>query len=106
MTQYAIAMAARGVIATTASAWGLARKRRGLSLIGLALLAACSASLPPIDAEKVPPTPPAYKEGSFTVAPPAESQPRGEWWKAFADPLLDDLIARADRGNTSIRIAA
>src|SRR5262249_4056420 len=42
----------------------------------------------------------------WTVATPAASQPRGEWWKAFGDPVLDDLVARADRGNTSIQVAA
>jgi multidrug efflux system outer membrane protein len=80
--------------------------KRGLSLILVALLAACSASLPPIEAERLPPTPLAYKEGSFAVAAPAEALPRGEWWKAFSDPVLDELIERADRANTGIRIAA
>ena len=37
---------------------------------------------------------------------PAEAQPRGEWWKAFNDPVLDELIERADQGNTSVRVAA
>ena len=81
-------------------------RRTGLSLVSLALLAACSASLPPIEQGKLPPTPPAYKEGSFAVAAPAEAQPRGDWWKAFSDPVLDGLIERADRANTSVRIAA
>ena len=31
---------------------------------------------------------------------------RGEWWKAFADPVLDDLVERANRSNTSIQGAA
>jgi len=106
MTYNAMGSAARLVIATTASAWGLSGNKWGPSLFLVALLTACSASLPPVDPEKLPPTPAAYKEGSFTVAAPAEAQPRGEWWKAFSDPLLDELIERADGGNTSIRIAA
>jgi multidrug efflux system outer membrane protein len=42
----------------------------------------------------------------WTVATPAEAQPRGTWWKAFRDPVLDGLVERADAGNTSIQIAA
>src|SRR5205085_2229854 len=92
---------------TTPSAWGLSRNQWGLSPFLVALLTACSASLPPIDAEKLPPTPEVFREGaSFTVAAPAEAQPRGEWWKAFSDPVLDELIERAERGNSSIRVAA
>ena len=49
-------------------------------------------------------------QGSATAAgpraAPAEAQPRGEWWKAFDDPVLDELVARADRNNTSIQVAA
>lgn len=104
-----MAFTAQEVISTTARSWGLRRlKSLPLSLIAVAILAACSTTPPPIEAEKLPPTPVAYKEqaGTFAVAPPAEAQPRGEWWKAFSDPVLDELIARADRGNTTVRIAA
>jgi multidrug efflux system outer membrane protein len=102
-----ITRTASAVIATTAAAWGLARGNNfGLALVTAALLAGCSASLPKIDADKLPPTPQSFREGaSFTMAAPAEAQARGEWWKAFSDPALDGLIERADRGNTSIRIA-
>lgn len=37
---------------------------------------------------------------------PTESQSRGTWWKAFADPLLDQLVDTATRDNTSIQSAA
>jgi hypothetical protein len=30
----------------------------------------------------------------------------GAWWQVFADPSLDDLIRRADRGNFTIGLAA
>lgn len=84
-----------------------AARKWGLSLI-LLLLAACSASLPKIDPAALPTPPAAFKEGDgrWTVAPPAEAEPRGEWWKAFRDPVLDDLIDRANRANDGIRIAA
>lgn len=45
-------------------------------------------------------------EGAWTRAQPAEAQPRGEWWRAFNDPVLDKLIASADARNTSIQVAA
>jgi multidrug efflux system outer membrane protein len=78
-----------------------------LPLLAAATLAAC-ASAPPIDPSTLPVIPAAFKEGDgrWTVAPPAENQPRGTWWKAFSDPVLDDLVERAVRRNTSIQVAA
>ena len=72
-----------------------------------AAVAAC-ASPPPLPDSQWPAWPTNFKEESarFTAAKPAEAQPRGEWWKSFADPVLDELIARADRNNTSIQVAA
>jgi multidrug efflux system outer membrane protein len=81
----------------------------GLSLVFLTvLLAGCATSLPKIEPEKLPQPPAAFKEGDgrWTQAAPAEARPRGEWWKAFADPVLDDLVERANRSNTSIQGAA
>jgi multidrug efflux system outer membrane protein len=69
------------------------------------LLAGCAASLPKIEPEKLAVIPAEFKE-NWTVAAPAEAQPRGEWWKAFSDPVLDELVARADRNNAGIQIAA
>ena len=54
-------------------------------------------------------TPAQFKEndgGKWVTAAPAENQARGEWWKVFGDPALDDLVARADRDSTSIQRAA
>ena len=47
----------------------------------------------------VPPAP-------WTVAPPAEAQPRGEWWLGFQDPALAELVQRAGSANTCIQQAA
>ena len=79
-----------------------------LSVVLVLLLAACATSLPKIEPEKLPQPPAAFKEGDgrWTQAAPAEAQPRGEWWKAFADPVLDELVERANRSNTSIQVAA
>ena len=76
-------------------------------LLAALVLAGC-ASVPDIDPSALPVTPAAFKErdGRWTVAAPAEALPRGEWWRAFADPVLDDLIERAARNNTSIQVAA
>jgi multidrug efflux system outer membrane protein len=87
-----------------------ADKKWGLSafFLGLLILAGCASSPPQIDASKLPPVPPSFKEGDgrWTTAAPAEAQPRGEWWKAFSDPVLDELVERANRNNTSIQVAA
>ena len=74
-------------------------------LLLLLLVAGCSATVPPIDSAKLPQVPPSFRDG-FAVVAPAEAQPRGEWWKAFSDPVLEELVARADRNNTSIQVAA
>ncbi|HSN21276.1 MAG TPA: efflux transporter outer membrane subunit [Usitatibacter sp.] len=78
------------------------------AIFAIALAAAGCATVPPIDPKAIPAAPQSFKEGDgrWTIAPPAESQPRGEGWRAFGDPVLDDLVARADRGNTDVRVAA
>jgi outer membrane protein, multidrug efflux system len=72
------------------------------------LLTGCAMNLPQVDPEALPVTPEAFKEVDerWTVAPPAEAQPRGEWWTVFADPVLDDLVQRANRNNADIKVAA
>ena len=80
-------------------------KKRGLSLI-FALLAGCATSLPEISADKLPEPAPAEFKEKWTLTTPAEAQPRGAWWKAFNDPVLDNLIERANQGNSSVRVAA
>jgi len=82
-------------------------QRHILGCLTLALvLAACAA--PPIDRSALPQAPAEFKEAGtrWQASAPAEAQARGEWWKAFADPILDDLVERAGRANTSIQVAA
>jgi multidrug efflux system outer membrane protein len=57
--------------------------------------------------------PPAYKEslgadaqGSWQPALPAEAAGRGEWWKVFGEPQLDELETQAMAGNTNLAVAA
>ncbi|WP_029000992.1 efflux transporter outer membrane subunit [Azohydromonas australica] len=76
--------------------------------LATALLISGCATPASIDPAAVPETPAAFKEGDgrWTASAPAEAQPRGDWWKAFADPALDRLVERATDGNTSIAVAA
>lgn len=78
-----------------------------LPLIAALVLAGC-ATVPASTVTPLGETPARFKEAGerWTVAQPAESQPRGPWWQTFADPVLDDLVARAGVGNTSIQEAA
>ncbi|HEX5738011.1 MAG TPA: efflux transporter outer membrane subunit [Hydrogenophaga sp.] len=82
---------------------------RLLPLVAALVLAGCATALP-----SLPPavdTPPQFKEQlrqneHWTIAQPAEAQSRGTWWKAFNDPVLDELVERAGAGNTGIQEAA
>jgi multidrug efflux system outer membrane protein len=53
------------------------------------------------DAGEARPTARTWKQ-----AQPAEAQPRGEWWLAFNDPALTELIAEATRANANLAVAA
>jgi len=52
-------------------------------------------------------TPAQYKEGKppqgWLAAQPDDAVERGEWWKVFGDPKLDELEARLDVGNQNIQ---
>ena len=88
---------------------------RGVApLLAALLLTACAAPTfkqPAID------TPAAFKEAGaevktapdgsvWRVARQAEQQPRGEWWLAFQDPRLTELVDEATRNNASLAVAA
>ena len=78
-----------------------------LAAVLASLVIAGCATAPEIDASRLPAAPAQFKEHArWTSAAPAEAQPRGEWWKAFADPVLDDLVERAGRSNASVQVAA
>ena len=77
------------------------------TLLVAALVVAGCATVPEIDAKQIPVAPAQFKEGGhWTVAAAAVAQPRGEWWKAFGDPVLDELMTRAIERNDRIQIAA
>jgi multidrug efflux system outer membrane protein len=87
---------------------------RGIApLMAALLLSACAA---PAFKQPVLDTPAAFKESSvirtapdgsrWTQARHAEQQPRGQWWLAFQDPRLTELVDEASRNNASLAVAA
>lgn len=92
-----------------ASAMPPGRPARLLPLLA-ALLTLAGCSLAPPYQPPVVDSPAAFKEapaeGQWKTAEPAENSPRGEWWKAFADPTLDDLETRAAAANQDLKAAA
>jgi multidrug efflux system outer membrane protein len=78
------------------------------SLMAAAALVSACATAPDIDPKDLPQPPAAFKErsGAWTLAAPAAAMPRGEWWKAFGDPVLDGLEAQATASNNTVRAAA
>jgi len=81
-------------------------------LLAALLLSACAA---PEFKQPQADTPAAFKESQVVLAADgtrwkqaqdAERQPRGEWWLAFGDPALNELIAEATRNNANLAVAA
>jgi multidrug efflux system outer membrane protein len=81
-------------------------------LLAALLLTACAA---PEFKQPQTDTPSAFKESQVVTAEDgtrwkqaqdAERQPRGEWWLAFGDPALNELIAEATRNNANLAVAA
>jgi multidrug efflux system outer membrane protein len=99
----------RTTAAVAAGSTSWRRPARLFPLLGTLLtLAGCSLA-PPYQPPVVD-TPAAFKEaapaGLWKTAEPADNNPRGEWWKAFADPVLDDLEARAAAANQDLKAGA
>ncbi|SFU52200.1 efflux transporter outer membrane subunit [Pseudoduganella namucuonensis] len=82
-------------------------------LVAALLLTACAA---PAFKQPEIAVPAAFKENQAVVtaadgtrwkqAQPAEQQPRGEWWLAFNDPALNQLVADATKANANLAVAA
>ena len=58
----------------------------------------------PAPISRLPATPERFIESVPAQASPAQAV--AAWWTVFNDPVLDDLVARANRNNTSIEQAA
>jgi NodT family efflux transporter outer membrane factor (OMF) lipoprotein len=80
--------------------------RGNAAALAAAALALAGCSLAP--EYHVPETaaPPAYKEiGDWKTAAPADSVPKGEWWKVFGDPQLNALEDRVAGANQNLQAA-
>ncbi|WP_428374513.1 efflux transporter outer membrane subunit [Lichenicoccus sp.] len=78
-------------------------------LTGLAALTCCDLAGCDLAPAYRPPHPilPASYQGSgpFTVARPLDQLPRGPWWQAFGDPVLDTLEAQLELDNPNLQAA-
>jgi NodT family efflux transporter outer membrane factor (OMF) lipoprotein len=74
-------------------------------VVGIPLLFGCSAA-PNYKTPEIP-MPVAYKGDTsiWQPAQPAEEQPRGDWWRAYNDATLDDLVSRLDKANADLAVA-
>ncbi len=59
-----------------------------------------SSAPPALTYRELPPPP-----GSWSPAVPADALGRGEWWRVFGDPALDELQGRLTSGNLQIQTA-
>ena len=82
---------------------------RTVVLAGAVLLSACTTVGPDFQRPGVPPWLADWKGGSLE---PLAAEPRGPrigqlqvWWRNFDDPVLDQLIAEAQRVNPTVRTA-
>lgn len=77
--------------------------RRFIALLPM-LLAACSMAPDYHPPEAAAPA--AFKEvAGWTAAQPMDAAPRGAWWEAFGDPVLNDLEARAEKASPTLAAA-
>ena len=75
------------------------------SVVSLALLTGCVVGPNYEKPEAV--APPQYKEaaGNWVVAKPADAVPKGKWWLAFGDSVLNELIEQVSVSNQSLAAA-
>ena len=86
----------------------LSRPVAWVGLLLAALLSACAATEPHPHTLALDAKLQVFKEEAptpDTASRPAASVP-DRWWAVFSDPLLDQLVEQADRGNTGIQSAA
>lgn len=75
-----------------------------LSLLAAAMLAGCAVGP---DYQRPAMTVPAhFKEAApgWKVAAPADTVPKGEWWRAYRDPVLDDLVSQLEANNQTVQL--
>ena len=78
--------------------------RAFLSLtLAAALLSGCATA--PLQHAALPAAPATFA-GPQATGPSATLPASGQWWQAFNDPVLDNLIGRAMAGNSDLKVAA
>lgn len=78
---------------------------RAMTLAAAALLSACTTVGPDFKAPQVPPSLEGWQGGSLESLSAQRSGQFQEWWRSFKDPVLDHLVAEAQRVNPSVRTA-
>src|SRR3990172_5057763 len=80
------------------------KKLRQLACRCAVLLVLCSCAVGPDyrrpDVTDLTPT-----DWRWKLAEPKDAVPKGEWWKVFNDPVLDELETAAVGGNQTLRAA-
>jgi len=81
--------------------------RTAMALALVAALAGCAVGPEYVQPETA--SPPAWKSApaaeGWLPAAPADALDRGDWWKLFGDPTLDDLASRVQVSNQNIAAA-
>lgn len=75
-----------------------------LNLLAAALLGLCSCAVGP-DFKKPDVKDLTPADWHWKVAQPCDAAPKGEWWKVFSDPVLDELESSAAGANQDLRAA-
>lgn len=93
--------------------FSLTMPKAAVPVLAALILAGCAA--PELRAPHID-IPAAYKQSATALdnseaarwkpAQPAEHQARGEWWKVFGDPALDQMIDEATAANANLAVAA
>jgi outer membrane protein, multidrug efflux system len=81
-----------------------AARTAGISLVAAAVLSACSLA-PRYEAPTIQEVTDFREAGEWMPAAPADTEPRGEWWRAFGDPRLDALQQQLHDGSQDLRAA-
>lgn len=75
-----------------------------LNLLMAALVLAGCATSPALSPPVLPAVPGAFKQAD--AGQQASAVQPGAWWLSFSDPVLSDLVQRAERSNNSLQLAA
>lgn len=71
-----------------------------------ALLALAGCAVGPNYSQPDVQAPAQFKEaGEWQVAKPADAAPKGEWWRAFGDATLDELLPQVNVSNQTLKAA-